>query len=74
MAMAPAVIKPASAAYCARPYKRLVPMLADLPLPSRLQAVAMVLIIRLTGDIAKMAGYPAGILWRILRYYGERDS
>jgi len=69
-----ALILTASAAYCARPYRRLVPMLGDLPLPSRLQVVAMVPIIRLTGDIAKMAGYPIGVLWRIVRYYGRRDS
>jgi hypothetical protein len=68
-----ALVYAASAAYCVRPYKRLAPMLRDLALASRLRAVAMVPVIRLTGDIAKMTGYPAGLLWRILRYYGDRD-
>jgi glycosyltransferase involved in cell wall biosynthesis len=69
-----ALILAASAAYCARPYRRLVPMVRDLPPLSRLRAVAMVPVIRLTGDIAKMAGYPAGLVWRLLRYYGHQDS
>jgi glycosyltransferase involved in cell wall biosynthesis len=61
----------ASAAYCARPYARLLPMLRGLPIPSALRALALVPIIRLTGDIAKMAGYPVGLLWRLLRYYSR---
>ena len=33
----------------------------------------MVPVIRLTGDVAKMAGYPVGLVWRILRYYGDEN-
>jgi glycosyltransferase involved in cell wall biosynthesis len=62
-----ALVAVAGAAYCARPYQRLLPMLRGLPLPAALYALAMVPVIRLTGDIAKMAGYPAGLLWRLRR-------
>ncbi|HKP53772.1 MAG TPA: glycosyltransferase [Chloroflexia bacterium] len=51
--------------YCRRPYTRLFPTLRDLPLSSALYALALVPLIRLTGDIAKMLGYPVGVLWRI---------
>jgi hypothetical protein len=44
-------------------------MLRGLPLPSALQSILAVPIIRLTGDLAKMLGYPVGVLWRLLRYY-----
>lgn len=50
--------------YCRRPYARLLPVLGDLHLAHKLQALALVPIIRLTGDVAKMLGYPVGILWR----------
>jgi glycosyltransferase involved in cell wall biosynthesis len=55
----------AAAAYCRRPYMRLFPMLRGLPLTSALYALALVPVIRLTGDIAKMLGYPVGVLWRL---------
>jgi len=32
--------------------------------PSRVRAFALIPIIRLVGDIAKMLGYPVGLLWR----------
>jgi glycosyltransferase involved in cell wall biosynthesis len=57
----------AAAAYCRRPYMRLFPSLSGLPLASRLYALAMVPVIRLIGDIAKMLGYPVGVWWRIRR-------
>lgn len=57
----------AAAGYCRRPYMRLLPLLSRLPLGSRLYALAMVPIIRLTGDVAKMLGYPVGVWWRIRR-------
>jgi len=47
------------------PYKRLLPMIADYDLIAKLKAIAWVPIIRVTGDVAKMAGYPVGVLWRI---------
>jgi glycosyltransferase involved in cell wall biosynthesis len=58
----------AAAGYCRRPYARLLPMLRGLPLPQALLAVALVPVIRLTGDLAKMAGYPVGVLWRLRRH------
>ena len=57
----------AAAAYCRRPYMRLLPLLGRLPLASRLYALALVPLIRLTGDLAKMLGYPVGVWWRIRR-------
>ena len=57
----------AAAAYCRRPYSRLLLRLHGLPLASRLYALAMVPIIRLTGDIAKMMGYPVGVWSRFKR-------
>jgi glycosyltransferase involved in cell wall biosynthesis len=57
-----------AAAYCRAPYRRLLPALARLPGPGRLQALAWVPLIRLAGDLAKMAGYPAGWAWRLRRW------
>lgn len=54
----------AAAAYLATPYRRLAPMLAPYGLARRLQAVALVPIIRVVGDVAKMIGYPVGLVWR----------
>ncbi len=49
------------------PYKRLIPMLGKLSFIDRLRAVAWVPILRVAGDVAKMMGYPVGVVWR-LRY------
>jgi hypothetical protein len=54
----------AGAAYCFRPYVRLLPTLRGHSAISKLYALALVPIIRLTGDVAKMLGYPVGVLWR----------
>jgi glycosyltransferase involved in cell wall biosynthesis len=51
--------------YCATPYRRLRPRLAELPLGDRLHAILLVPVIRLIGDVAKMLGYPAGWIWRL---------
>jgi glycosyltransferase involved in cell wall biosynthesis len=59
-----ALIGLAAAGYCRRPYARLLPMLKGLPVPAALYALALVPVIRLTGDIAKMLGYPVGVWWR----------
>jgi glycosyltransferase involved in cell wall biosynthesis len=48
-----------------RPYQRLIPHLGALTPEEKAEAVAWVPIIRIVGDIAKMAGYPVGILWRL---------
>lgn len=56
--------------YVRTPYRRLFrhfPEFSALSLPQKLLATAYVPLIRLTGDIAKMCGYPPGILWRLTR-------
>ncbi len=53
-----------AAAYLARPLGHLRPHLASLGPRDRLEALAWVPVIRLAGDVAKMAGYPAGLWWR----------
>ncbi len=46
------------------PYKRLWPMMRGFSLVEKLQAIAWVPVIRVTGDVAKMIGYPVGVWWR----------
>jgi glycosyltransferase involved in cell wall biosynthesis len=50
-------------AYTATPYRRLGPMLKRYGLLHRLSAIVLVPVIRVVGDVAKMIGYPAGLLW-----------
>ena len=52
-------------AYVRRPYLRLMPSLATMPWLDRLTALAWVPALRLIGDVAKMAGYPVGLWWRL---------
>ena len=52
------------------PYKRLLPMLRDFSALDKLRALVWVPIIRITGDIAKMMGYPVGVVWRMSRVAG----
>ncbi len=59
------VLAAAALAYCWRPYQRLWPSLAAFSPADRLKALVLVPIIRVTGDIAKMLGYPAGVCWRL---------
>lgn len=58
-----------TAAYSRRPAERLWDSTTDWRPPSRLRAFALIPIIRFVGDIAKMLGYPVGLLWR-LRHKG----
>ncbi|ACL24681.1 glycosyltransferase [Chloroflexus aggregans] len=58
------------AAYTRGPYRRLWPKLRGRPLGERLFALALVPLIRLVGDVAKMVGYPVG-LWRRLQHNGR---
>lgn len=51
-------------AYCSRPARRLWAATYGWRPPSRLRAFALVPLIRLIGDVAKMLGYPPGVLWR----------
>lgn len=54
-----------AAAMFATPYRRLTGLWGGLQPGGRLAALAWVPIIRLTGDLAKMLGYPAGWAWRL---------
>ncbi|MEN6478320.1 MAG: glycosyltransferase [Anaerolineales bacterium] len=49
------------------PLRRLWPAIADLPWRQRIVALLWAPVIRIGGDLAKMAGYPVGVVWR-LRY------
>jgi glycosyltransferase involved in cell wall biosynthesis len=49
------------------PYRRLAPYLSSLTLRDKLQAITLVPLIRITGDVAKMLGYPVGVWWRLTR-------
>ncbi len=53
-----------AAAYTATPYRRLRSMIASRSLLEKLEATTLVPIIRVTGDAAKMIGYPVGRVWR----------
>lgn len=55
----------AAALHLRVPYRRLIPRSRGLEPRDRLAALAWVPIIRLVGDLAKMAGYPVGVLWRL---------
>jgi glycosyltransferase involved in cell wall biosynthesis len=53
------------------PYKRLWPMIKGYSLADKAKAILWVPIIRVTGDVAKMIGYPVGVLWRFRRHREE---
>jgi hypothetical protein len=59
---------PGAAVYLRQPYRRLPTVLRWTPtrvtIPALLAAIALVPVIRVVGDVAKMLGYPVGILWR----------
>lgn len=52
------------AAYTRAPYRRLLASWARLPAMEKVRAALLVPVIRVVGDVAKMLGYPAGVLWR----------
>jgi cellulose synthase/poly-beta-1,6-N-acetylglucosamine synthase-like glycosyltransferase len=58
------------AAYTRAPYRRLLPHLRNLPPAQRPVALALVPLIRLVGDCAKMVGYPVGVWQRSRRAGG----
>lgn len=60
-------------AYCWRPAQRLRPMTQGWRPPSRVRAFALIPIIRFVGDVAKMIGYPVGVLWRWQRDRDPKD-
>ncbi len=51
-----------AAAYLFTPYRRLVPYLARMNLKEKCYTVMLVPIIRVSGDVAKMMGYPVGVV------------
>ena len=59
-------------AYSRTPFRRLKTHLASMPPLERVKAVLLIPVIRAVGDIAKMAGYPAGWVWRI-RNWGRPE-
>jgi glycosyltransferase involved in cell wall biosynthesis len=63
-----------AAGYVRRPYARLFAGLSMLPPRDRLDALAWVSIIRLIGDVAKMAGYPMGVAHRLRHHPGSGHS
>lgn len=59
------------AAMTQRPYRRLRRQWGPLGPRQRLLALAWVPLIRITGDLAKMAGYPVGRWWRLRHHPPE---
>jgi len=51
------------AAYCQRPWRRLLATRGGHSLQDLVIAMALVPLLRCTGDIAKMIGFPAGVAW-----------
>lgn len=62
-----------AAAYLWTPYRRLRPSIRDLSFLDKAEAILWVPIIRFWGDVAKMAGYPLGLIWRI-RHKSKRTA
>ena len=58
------VLALAVAAHIWRPLRRLDSLSRRLSGPQRAEAAAWIPVIRLTGDVAKMVGYPVGLWWR----------
>ena len=59
---------PAAAIYLAQPYRRLPAVLRRTGYTAPVQAAraaALVPVIRVVGDVAKMIGYPVGVWWRL---------
>ena len=53
--------------YCGRPAQRLWNATRGWSLGAQLRAFALIPVIRLVGDAAKMLGYPVGVFWRLRR-------
>jgi len=58
--------------YARRPYERLAR--ERLSRREHLVAIALLPVIRLVGDVAKMVGYPVGVWWRLRRAWTSRSS
>ncbi|MCL4506445.1 MAG: glycosyltransferase [Chloroflexi bacterium] len=53
--------------YLRAPCRRLLHNWGDLPRGEKIRAALLAPLIRVVGDVAKMIGYPAGLLWRLRR-------
>jgi hypothetical protein len=53
-----------AAAYLWTPFRRLLPAMSGRPLLEKVKALLWVPAIRVVGDLAKMGGYPVGLVWR----------
>ncbi|MEM7801122.1 MAG: glycosyltransferase [Chloroflexota bacterium] len=51
--------------YCYRPAARLWPLTHRWRPPNRVRVFVLIPIIRIVGDVAKMIGYPVGVVWRL---------
>ena len=63
-----------SAAYLWKPLRRLLQVAPHASAGELACMLAPLPLIRLTGDVAKMAGYPAGWVWRLRRSYADGES
>jgi len=63
----------AGLAYIRLPLRRIWPKLKGHSPPNKLKALACIPVIRVAGDLAKMAGYPAGVWWRIRKGNGAES-
>jgi hypothetical protein len=57
----------AGLAYLRQPLLRLRGQLRKRTLLEKIYVLALIPVIRVTGDVAKMFGWPAGVWWRITR-------
>jgi len=57
----------AGLAYIRLPLRRLWPRLRELSPLDRLKVLIYIPVIRIVGDVAKMIGYPVGVMWRMRR-------
>lgn len=62
---APLLLLPGLVVYLRRPYRRFWRRSRGLPVSTRAAALALIPLQRLLGDVAKMAGYPWGVLLRL---------
>jgi glycosyltransferase involved in cell wall biosynthesis len=61
-------------AYTRRPYQRLGALMREASASEWARAVALVPLIRLVGDVAKMLGFPLGIAWAWRRWTSRSSS
>jgi glycosyltransferase involved in cell wall biosynthesis len=59
--------------YVWRPAKRLRQRHPEVSPPRLLRLAGLAVALRLVGDVAKMVGYPVGLVWRARRYGLRRD-